>query len=556
MGGILGRSEEGDRSDRTPGEAMGRNGREERYHVVQYRGPINGEVSGSYSSAAARTAGQHLSNNSNARGSPNRSDPADRNAGNRGVQNQVASYGVTGGQRVGLGGPSSGAGHVANSPGGRPQGQEGPRRADEVWGSAIEDAGQQLANLDGHVAALYDALGGVAGKLQEAKAERECARAKWAAKEQEMLSLLSTLGSKLREKEARVEELEDALTARARAADREGTGFSFSGFTPADLSAAVHQVSQEISLFCARLGDLLHAHFGLQCMVESGKNGGTRVASERDGRHLLTALVSRALFLDFENESFTREGASCLPSSEARERALAEEKQQIRDGDVSYHDDPCFSQYCVARLEAVFEALAKQFGVPLEKAHQIIWNSKELERPWIEAAKRAWLLHKMARTFSPPAEIVRRTPGMALDALCESVQDREVSGLRNEIIHLVTMPGFKVGGVPVAKCLVYPVFQETEPADVRMTSAASAPVTSGAVALPEPADDKGGDLLGMSIDGQGPVGPVITNPETAPVPTPHEMQPDPFKHNIPDDFVWSAKLLERRGKELGLSSNG
>jgi hypothetical protein len=375
-----------------------------------------------------------------------------------------------------------------------------------------------------------------------------------------MLSLLSTLGSELREKEARVEELEDALTARARAADREGTGFSFSRFTPADLSAAVHQVSQEISLFCARLGNLLHAHFGPQCVVEFGKNGGIRVASERDGRHLLTALVSRALFLDFENKSFTREGASCFPRSEARERALAEEKQQIRDGELTYHDDLStpFSEYCVARLESVAEAIAKQFGVPPEKAHQIIWNSKDLERPWFEAAERAWLLHKLARTFSPPAEIVRRTPGMALDALCESVQDREVSGFGNEI-HMVTMPGFKVGGVPVAKCLVYPVFQETERGDVGMTSAASAPVNSGSVAFPEPAGNQGVDSLGMWIDGQGPGGPVTSdpettqvdkrivngasaflvdadpNPETTQVPMP-QIRLDPFEHIIPDDF--------------------
>jgi hypothetical protein len=538
MGGILGRSEEGYSSERNRGEAMDRNTREVHYDMVQgqvQRGP-NGQVRVSYSCVPARTPGQHFSNNSNARGSANqRQNAGNREGSNRASQDhQVASsYAVTGGQRMGLGGPSSGAGHVANSPGGRTQGQEGPRRADEVWGSALEDAGQQLAPPNGHMAAICGALTRVEEKLQEAKAERQRARAIWATKEQEMLSLLSTLRAKLREKDARVEELENALTARA--ADREGTGFSFSGFTPADLSAAVHQVLQEISLFCARLSNLLHAHFGPQCMVESGKNGGVRVASERDGRHLLTALVSRALFLNFENESLTREGASCFPSSEAREMALAVEKQQIRDGDISYHEDPSFSQYCVARLEAVFEALAKQFGVPPEKAHQILWASKDLERPWFKAAKRAWLLHKLARTFSPPAEIVRQTPGMPLDALCESVQDREGSGFGNEIIHMVTMPGFKVGGVPVAKCLVYPVFQETEPADVRMTSVASAPVSSGAVALPEPAGDQGVGSLGMSIDGQGPGGPVTINPETTQVPMP-QIQLASFEHVIPDDF--------------------
>jgi hypothetical protein len=182
MGGILGRSEEGDRSDRTRGEAMGRNSREERYHVVQYRGPI-GVVRGSYSSAAARTPGQHLSNNPNSRGSADQSDPTNRNreGSNRALQNQVASsYGVTGGQRMGLGGPSSGAGHVANSPGGRQQ--EGPRRGDEVWGLALEDAGQQLAPLNGHMEAIWGALMRVEEKLQEAKAERECVRAMWATK--------------------------------------------------------------------------------------------------------------------------------------------------------------------------------------------------------------------------------------------------------------------------------------------------------------------------------------------------------------------------------------
>lgn len=111
---------------------------------------------------------------------------------------------------------------------------------------------------------------------------------------------------------------------------------------------------------------------------------------------------------------------------------------------------------------------------------QSIHGSETLSEPWVEAATRAWLLQRLARTFSPPAQIVRRARGMPLDAQCERVTEPDAPGFGNRV-YLVTMPGFKVGGVVVSKCLVYPDFR---PVEAPVTQPGIAPVFRSAENAP------------------------------------------------------------------------
>lgn len=290
-------------------------------------------------------------------------------AAHRNGETNRAVQGHSGGAGDSHRGPAHVAGHVAPA-----QGTGAAGRDSEGWGSALEGAGQQITALNGHVGSMFQSIENALEKLQEAREEMLTSRAAAAARKAAADELLADYTTRLGEARARVAELEDALTGRARAHGAQAaTGFSFSEFTPADLAAAVNQVTQATSLFCARLGAALRSTLGPGYFMESGRDSGAaRVACERDGKHLLTSLVTGALFLDFENESFTRGGPSCFPDSEERRAVQELEKRQIRAGSIDLDNvssDP-FRKYTVARLEAFAEALAKQFNIAPEKVSQ------------------------------------------------------------------------------------------------------------------------------------------------------------------------------------------
>ncbi|KAJ1290182.1 hypothetical protein BS78_02G224000 [Paspalum vaginatum] len=164
----------------------------------------------------------------------------------------------------------------------------------------------------------------------------------------------------------------------------------------------------------------------------------------------LEAIMNQAMFQDFENPAFQRNGCPrCLDPAEDRRQSFAafvalrnlSWNEVLRKGTKYYSED--FSRFCDRKMSGVVATLG--------------WS-----RPWPEqllqcifvAAKCVWLLHLLAFSFGPPLTILRIEDGRAFDQMYmeDILQDRQQVPSPCQV-KIMVMPGFYVQD-RVLKCRV------------------------------------------------------------------------------------------------------
>ncbi|RLM85678.1 IRK-interacting protein [Panicum miliaceum] len=164
----------------------------------------------------------------------------------------------------------------------------------------------------------------------------------------------------------------------------------------------------------------------------------------------LEAIMNQAMYQDFENHAFQRNGAPrCLDPAEDRRQSFAafvalrnlSWNEVLRKGTKYYSED--FSRFCDRKMSGVVATLS--------------WS-----RPWPEqllqcffvAAKCVWLLHLLAFSFGPPLTILRIEDGRAFDQMYmeDILQDRQQVQSPCQV-KVMVMPGFYVQD-RVLKCRV------------------------------------------------------------------------------------------------------
>ena len=164
----------------------------------------------------------------------------------------------------------------------------------------------------------------------------------------------------------------------------------------------------------------------------------------------LEAIMNQAMYQDFENPAFQRNGAPrCLDPAEDRRQSFAafvalrnlSWNEVLRKGTKYYSED--FSRFCDRKMSGVVATLG--------------WS-----RPWPEqllqcffvAAKCVWLLHLLAFSFAPPLTILRVQDGRAFDQMYmeDILQGRQLVQSPCQV-KVMVMPGFYVQD-RVLKCSV------------------------------------------------------------------------------------------------------
>jgi hypothetical protein len=268
-------------------------------------------------------------------------------------------------------------------------------------------------------------------------------------------NLLEGLSAQLKEVEDENQGLQNLLRNQA-SASRSATSFSLQESTPATLDAAVDRVTQALNLF------------GKRVMVQYRSLGGrsetlgeafrekrsVNLLKEEDVRFGITHIIVEALFWDFENEDFCSGGFSG-PVSRTEARALHQhEADSVLASKNPLKESSGFFAYINQRHGVLLQVFSGLICNTPREAELLVNGTQELHHCFEMLAKEVWVLHELALTFSQPADIIRRVPGLELDALYEPVKGCEGPGFSNTIA-LVTMPGFRVGNVVISKCHAY-----------------------------------------------------------------------------------------------------
>lgn len=198
---------------------------------------------------------------------------------------------------------------------------------------------------------------------------------------------------------------------------------------------------------CDGLSDRLNLLLRPYQLALSGSTG--KHCSKATLYHL-EAIMNQAMFQDFENPAFQRNGSPrCLDPAEDRQQSFAafvalrnlSWNEVLRKGTKYYSED--FSRFCDRKMSGVVATLG--------------WS-----RPWPEqllqsffvATKCVWLLHLLAFSFGPPLTILRVQDGRAFDEMYmeDILHDRQqVQGPCQ--VKIMVMPGFYVQD-RVLKCRV------------------------------------------------------------------------------------------------------
>ncbi|GJN33612.1 hypothetical protein PR202_gb22232 [Eleusine coracana subsp. coracana] len=218
--------------------------------------------------------------------------------------------------------------------------------------------------------------------------------------------------------------------------------------------ALIHQVDVDTAsnnLLSDKLNLLLRPyHLALPTTNGNNNNTKTSSSSSKAALYHLESIMNQAMYQDFENRAFHRDGAPrhLDPARDRRQNfdAFAALRnlswtEVLRKGTKYYSED--FGRFCDRKMGAVVAALG--------------WT-----RPWPEqllhcffvAAKCAWLLHLLAFSFDPPLPIMRVDEGRAFDpAFMEDVLlPVQQSGGPCQV-KVMVMPGFYVQD-RVLKCRV------------------------------------------------------------------------------------------------------
>ncbi|GJM98425.1 hypothetical protein PR202_ga15439 [Eleusine coracana subsp. coracana] len=215
--------------------------------------------------------------------------------------------------------------------------------------------------------------------------------------------------------------------------------------------ALIHQVDVDTAsnnLLSDKLNLLLRPYH-LALPINGNNNTKTSSSSSKAALYHLESIMNQAMYQDFENRAFQRDGAPRLldPARDRRQNfdAFAALRnlswnEVLRKGTKYYSED--FGRFCDRKMGAVVAALG--------------WT-----RPWPEqllhcffvAAKCAWLLHLLAFSFHPPLAIMRVQEGRAFDPVfMEDVLLVQQSGVPCQV-KVMVMPGFYVQD-RVLKCRV------------------------------------------------------------------------------------------------------
>ncbi|TVU10005.1 hypothetical protein EJB05_43508, partial [Eragrostis curvula] len=206
--------------------------------------------------------------------------------------------------------------------------------------------------------------------------------------------------------------------------------------------ALIQQVEEQDAAddggLCDKLNLLLRPYH--LALLAAGGNGKTNCS--KAVLYHLEAIMNQAMYQDFENRAFQRNGAARRldPAQDRRHSFNAfvalrnlSWNEVLRKGTKYYSED--FSRFCDRKMSGVVATLG--------------WT-----RPWPEqllqcffvAAKCVWLLHLLAFSFSPPLTILRVEDGRAFDQMfMEDVllQDRQQVQSPCQV-KVMVMPGFYV----------------------------------------------------------------------------------------------------------------
>ncbi|XP_066390467.1 IRK-interacting protein-like [Miscanthus floridulus] len=208
--------------------------------------------------------------------------------------------------------------------------------------------------------------------------------------------------------------------------------------------ALIQQVNEESSDGLSDKLNLLLRPYQLALIGSTAKHCSKAVL------YHLEAIMNQAMFQDFENPAFQRNGSPrCLDPAEDRRQSFAafvalrnlSWNEVLRKGTKYYNED--FSRFCDRKMSGVVATLG--------------WS-----RPWPEqllqcffvAAKCVWLLHLLAFSFGPPLTILRIQDGRAFDEMYmeDILHDRQQ--VQNPCqVKIMVMPGFYVQD-RVLKCRV------------------------------------------------------------------------------------------------------
>ncbi|XP_062198588.1 IRK-interacting protein-like [Phragmites australis] len=208
--------------------------------------------------------------------------------------------------------------------------------------------------------------------------------------------------------------------------------------------ALIQQVEEEANDGLSDKLNLLLRPYQLALTGGNGKHGSKAVL------YHLEAIMNQALYQDFENCAFQRNGSPrCLDPVEDRRQSFAafvalrnlSWNEVLRKGTKYYSED--FSRFCDRKMSGVVATLG--------------WS-----RPWPEqllqcffvAAKCVWLLQLLAFSFGPPLTILRIEDGRAFDQMYmeDILQDKQHTQSPCQV-KIMVMPGFYVQD-RVLKCRV------------------------------------------------------------------------------------------------------
>lgn len=164
----------------------------------------------------------------------------------------------------------------------------------------------------------------------------------------------------------------------------------------------------------------------------------------------LEAIMNQAMFQDFENPAFQRNGSPrCLDPAEDRRQSFAafvalrnlSWNEVLRKGTRYYSED--FSRFCDRKMSGVVATLGWSQPWP-----------EQLLQCFFVAAKCVWLLHLLTFSFGPPLTILRIEDGRAFDEMYmeDIVHDRQQVQSPCQV-KIMVMPGFYVQD-RVLKCRV------------------------------------------------------------------------------------------------------
>ncbi|KAH7436118.1 hypothetical protein KP509_05G003500 [Ceratopteris richardii] len=274
--------------------------------------------------------------------------------------------------------------------------------------------------------------------------------------------------------EKKVKRLEKLVAKEVASSNEYGASISDGSVpTPQLLEGAVQESYEMSSSFTRLLVSLMKAaQWDLDAACDSIEVG-IKYARRADRKYALESYICQQMWNGFENDDFyIFGGISSVIDPEKRRKECFDEYLDIQATDplqlISVNPDCLFGKFCHKKfLQLVHPKMEISFFGNFEHRNHITEGrhpNSQFYQSFLRLAKTVWLVHRLANSFNPTANIfqVRRGTRFSPSCMISVVMGMELD--ENQLpakVGFSVMPGFRLGTL-VIKSQVYLESSETK----------------------------------------------------------------------------------------------